>query len=81
VEFEPAARRQFGKLSKQVQAQIMPVIEALAFEPRPSGVIPLKGAWHGYYRVRSGNYRVIYTIEDAALVVAVVKVADRREVY
>ncbi len=81
VEFEPAALRQIGKLPRHAQAQVTALIDALATEPRPAGLVPLKGQWRGYYRVRTGNYRVIYAVEDEVLSVLVVKVGDRKEVY
>ena len=55
-------------------------IDALSSEPRPAGCEKLAGA-DGYYRVRQGNYRVIYRIEDHRLVVVVVKIGHRREIY
>ena len=80
VEIEPAARRQLRKLPLQAQAQIMPVIDALALDPRPSGVVKMEGP-EGHYRVRSGDLRIIYAIEEAALIVLVVRIANRREAH
>ena len=80
VSLEPAAARQLRKLSAQVRAQVLPVIQALADDPRPSGVVKMEGP-EGYYRVRSGDYRIVYSIEDEALIVLVVRIAHRREVY
>ncbi len=79
VTFTPAAARQWRRLTKQAQAQLQPMIDALATAPRPSGVVKLEGG-EGY-RVRSGNYRVVYDIEDRELRVMIVRVANRREVY
>ena len=77
------ARRQLRKLSASVQKQIKPVIDALAENPRPEGVKKLKGMKKGIarYRVRSGNYRIIYEIDDNFLRVDVVDIKDRREAY
>lgn len=80
VNLEPAAERQLRKLTPQARAQVLPVIYALANNPRPSGVVKLEGAG-GEYRVRSGDFRIVYTIEDAALIVLVVRIAHRRDVY
>lgn len=55
-------------------------ITALEQDPRPSGCKKLRGATNTY-RIRSGDYRVVYTIEDAELLVLVVRVGHRREVY
>jgi mRNA interferase RelE/StbE len=66
VEIEPAARRQLRKLPLQAQAQITPVIDALALDPRPSGVVKMEGP-EGYYRVRRGHFRIVYSIEHDVL--------------
>jgi mRNA interferase RelE/StbE len=80
VEIKPSAARALYKLPQHAQDQIRPVIRALGDNPRPSGVVKMQGPGD-FYRVRSGSYRIIYTIEDAALVVTVVRVADRSDVY
>lgn len=80
VSLKPAAARQLRKLPPQVQDQLLPVIEALANNPRPSGVVKLEGP-SGEYRVRSGDFRIVYTIQDEALIVFVVRIANRRDVY
>ncbi len=79
IEFKGAALRELRKLSQQAQRQIGPVIDSLADNPRPSGVVKMEDATT--YRVRSGDYRILYTIEDAALIVLVVKIANRRDAY
>jgi mRNA interferase RelE/StbE len=80
VLFEPSAVRELGKLARDVQVRIMARIEALAKEPRPAGVKKLEGMKE-LYRVRAGDYRVVYQIQDERLVVLVVRIAHRREVY
>jgi mRNA interferase RelE/StbE len=55
-------------------------IAALAHDPRPSGVEKLHGV-EGRYRVRQGDYRIIYVIDDALRRVIVLKVRHRREAY
>ena len=55
-------------------------ILALAEEPRPPGCVKLSGV-EALYRVRQGPYRIVYTIEDDQLVVIVIRIADRKEVY
>ena len=54
-------------------------IQALAGNPRPAGCEKLSG--HDKYRIRQGNYRILYTIEDDVRVVTVIKIGDRRDVY
>jgi len=60
--------------------RILSRIKKLAFDPRPAGSQKLSGQ-PDRYRVRQGNYRIIYSIQDEQLVVVVVKVGHRREVY
>ena len=76
----PAARREIKKLPRTVQAIIIEVLRDLASDPRPSGCKQLHGT-EGFSRVRSGDYRAVYTVEDLVLLVTVVKVAHRRDVY
>ena len=58
---------------------ILAAIAALAHNPRPNGYIKLKG--RNGYRIRVGDYRVIYEIFDAVLLVDVVEVGDRKDIY
>lgn len=80
IEFAPSARKMFKKLPQDLQDRIQLQIDALATEPRPSGVKKLKGA-ENTYRIRVGRYRVVYEIEDDVLLVTVIKVGGRGEVY
>jgi mRNA interferase RelE/StbE len=78
VEVAPAARRQVKKLRRGVQERIVKAIESLGQDPRPKGVKKLS-ATKDLYRMREGDYRIIYEIRDEALLVLVVKVGHRRE--
>lgn len=80
VEFEPDAWDELMALPTREAERIFTVIENLELEPRPSGVVKLTNEG-GLYRVRSGNYRVVYDIQDGVLLVLVVKVAKRGAVY
>ncbi|PSR17911.1 type II toxin-antitoxin system mRNA interferase toxin, RelE/StbE family [filamentous cyanobacterium CCP3] len=80
VLIKPAAQRQIKKLPRAMQADLIVLIEHLAQDPRPSGCKKLKGR-QSQYRVRLGDYRVIYSIEEEALVVRVIKVGHRRDIY
>ena len=80
IEFAKPASKQFKAIPPQEQQRLKPKIDALANEPRPSGMVKLAGE-DGLYRIRVGNYRIIYTIEDDRLLVLVVKVGHRRDVY
>lgn len=67
------------KLDRQIQRRIAPVINALSHNPRPTNSRKLVGKES--YRIRVGDYRILYDIEDDVLVILVVKIAHRREVY
>jgi len=80
VEFTTAAARQVRKLPRAARDRVLDAIEALGEDPRPHGAKKLVGeltAW----RVRIGDYRVIYDVFDSELTVTVVRAAHRREVY
>ena len=80
VDFTTAAARQVKKLPRPARDRILDAIEDLADDPRPHGARKLVGeqtAW----RIRVGDYRVIYDILDTELTVTVVRAAHRREVY
>jgi mRNA interferase RelE/StbE len=80
IDFVPAARRQFQKLSRDLQERLARTIDGLADNPRPHGAIKLEGA-EDAYRIRVGDYRIIYEIRDTVLTVLIVRVGHRREVY
>ncbi len=80
VEIEAEAWDALMKLPTRESDRIFIIIEKLEVEPRPSGVVKLAGEDIAY-RVRSGNYRVVYDIYDDVLIVRVVKVAKRGTVY
>ncbi|MDJ0733354.1 MAG: type II toxin-antitoxin system RelE/ParE family toxin [Nostocaceae cyanobacterium] len=80
VKFTKGARKMFRKLSQELQDRIQPKIDELAIEPRPNGVKKLQGE-ENTYRIRVGDYRVIYDIFDDILVVKVVEVGHRRKIY
>jgi mRNA interferase RelE/StbE len=80
VEIAPAAKRQIKKLPLDVQQKVVAKLEELAIEPRPDGVTKLEGS-DNLYRVRLGKYRIIYEIQDGLLLVTVVKVKHRKDVY
>jgi mRNA interferase RelE/StbE len=73
------ARKEVARLPRQDQARVLVAVKALAQDPRPSGCRPIKVAGQGTYRVRVGDYRVIYTVLDDERVVVVARVARRSE--
>ena len=76
----PHARRQLLKMSSDVLRRLEEAISGLGEEPRPQGARKLQGV-ENLFRIRVGDYRVIYQIQDKALVVLVVKIGHRGEVY
>jgi mRNA interferase RelE/StbE len=80
IEFVPLALREFQALPRKLQERLAPKFDGLATNPRPRGVEKLKGA-KDQYRIRMGAYRVIYTIEDERLIVLVLRIGHRREMY
>ena len=80
LQFRPAAIRQLRKLPKEALERLRTATEALRHQPRPPGAVKLTGT-DDLWRIRVGDFRVVYTVADDALVVTVVRVANRREVY
>ena len=80
VILKPAARRDIKKLAGPDQVRIIKRLESLSENPRSFGAKKLRGA-EDLFRVREGNYRIIYQIQDEMLLVLVVKVGHRREIY
>jgi mRNA interferase RelE/StbE len=80
VEFTKKASKQLDKLSKDLQQKIKTKVQELADNPRPGGVVKLENS-DDRYRIRVGDYRVLYEIQDDLLIVSVIRVGHRREVY
>ena len=76
---KPSAAKEIEALPKLDRRKVVSRIEALATNPRPPGCEKLSG--QEQYRIRQGKYRILYTISDNQLVVVVVKVGHRKEVY
>ena len=79
VIIKPSAERALKKLDSDTQRQVIKVLEGLRENPYPPGVKKLAGL--DLYRVRSGDYRIVYGVERKVLQVLVVKVGHRREIY
>jgi mRNA interferase RelE/StbE len=80
IEFVKQSAKQLKYLPTEEQQKIKIKIDALADIPRPDGVVKLTGE-DNLYRIRIGNYRIIYSIQDNQLLVLVVKIGHRRDVY
>ncbi len=80
VRLAPAAVRQLRTLDPPGRRRVQAAIDLLAEEPRPPGARQLVGG-AGEWRVRTGDFRIIYDIRDGELLVLVIKVGHRRDVY
>ena len=80
IELKPQAQKFIEKQSKKIQRQLVGKIESLQENPRPSNSKLLDSS-KNIYRLRSGNYRIIYQIKDEKLLVLVAKVANRKDAY
>ena len=80
VEVKPPARKELEELPNDLLARVIRKIESLGNAPRPAGCKKLKG-YRDQWRVRVGDWRVVYVIDDAAKLISVTRIAHRREVY
>jgi mRNA interferase RelE/StbE len=80
IEFTPAALRQLRRLDPSARRRVQAAIELLAEHPRPSGAKKLVGG-DGGWRVRTGDYRIVYEVHDDVLLILVVAVGHRRDIY
>ncbi len=79
LEVKRSAAKEIGDLGKADCQRVVAKIQLLASNPRPHGCEKLSGAEK--YRIRQGDYRILYEVDDATKVVTIVKVGNRREVY
>ena len=80
VQVAPAAARQLSKFDPPVQRRLVAAMETLASNPRPPGVSKIQGE-ENLWRIRTGDYRIVYAVYDKRLVVLVVAFGHRREIY
>jgi mRNA interferase RelE/StbE len=80
LKIKPTAERDLQKLPRPLFLRLSQKILALAEEPRPDGVRKLSGSLEGW-RIRVGDYRVVYQIDDEQKTVIIVRVRHRRDVY
>jgi mRNA interferase RelE/StbE len=73
------AQKELDKLSDNIAGPIIEAISALEENPRPVGYIKLKA--RDGYRIRTGNYRIIYDIFDAELLVDIITLGHRKDIY
>ena len=80
IRFKKSALKEFEKLPLNLQQNLAVNIAHLADTPRPIGCKKLKGT-KNIWRIRNGDYRIIYSVEDHVLMIEVIKIGHRREVY
>lgn len=81
IELARPAQRQIKRLDASTRRKVSRRIDRLGNDPRPSGVVKLTDVSPPIYRIREGQYRILYTINDDKLVVLVVRVAHRSAAY
>ena len=79
IEVERRAQKALARLPRQVQLRITAEIDGLAENPRPAGCLPVRAAPQGTYRIRVGDYRIIYVVLDEEEAVIVARVGRRGE--
>ena len=80
VIFSKRAEKELDKLPKRIVLDLLQLIEGLETNPRPVGSKKLSG-YFNCHRVRRGDYRVVYTIEDDILTIEIVRVGHRKDIY
>jgi mRNA interferase RelE/StbE len=80
IEVKPAARKELEALPDNILSRVIRKVGSLGHMPRPAGCKKLKG-YKDQWRVRVGDWRVVYIIDDTAKLVSVTRIAHRREVY
>ena len=80
LRWKDSAKKELKSLDKKTIQRLLEAIEPLAKNPRPVACKKLQGT-DDLYRIRVSNYRVVYSIEDAVLVIEIIRIGHRRDVY
>ena len=80
IEYQKSVDKELRSLSIKIRKQVVIKILALAEDPRPKGATKIRGS-DSLFRIRHADYRIVYRIKDNTLVVLILKVGHRREVY
>jgi mRNA interferase RelE/StbE len=81
IAFKTSAEKDLRRLPKPAITSILTAIDALAINPYPTDIKKLKGLERPYFRLRVGNYRVIYEVHNQELVVHIIEIGHRKEIY
>lgn len=80
IEWKQSAKKELRKLEKTAIPRIIKVVEDLSLDPHPVGCRKLQGS-ERLYRVRVGDYRVVYSVENEVLLVEIIRVRHRKDIY
>jgi mRNA interferase RelE/StbE len=80
IEFSRSAEKDLRRLDKPLVPKIFALIESLSVDPRPSGVKKLSGTDHSY-RIRKGDYRILYSVDDRILLIGIERIGHRKDIY
>lgn len=80
IQWKHSARKELKKLDRSIISKIIPAIESLIENPFPVGIKKLYGSEHTY-RMRVGDYRIVYSVHGQILIVEIIGVGHRKEVY
>jgi mRNA interferase RelE/StbE len=80
IEWKASAKKELRKIDKQQIPKILETVEKLALDPHPANHKKLLGTEHNF-RIRVGNYRIIYFLEDDQLLIEIIRVRHRKDVY
>ena len=81
ITFKESAIKELTRLQKPIVRRLSAAIDKLADNPRPIGMKKLQGSNENLYRIRVGDYRIIYVIDDVVRIVNVRKIGDRKDIY
>jgi mRNA interferase RelE/StbE len=81
IKFSRSAEKEIASLPNAVLKRVAKAIDGLEKNPRPNGCKKLKGSAENLWRIRIGDYRVVYSIEDVLLIVDIRKVGHRKDIY
>ena len=81
VTIDKAAEKDIDRLPKNARKMVLEEIKELAKDPRKPGAEPLEGKLKPYWKTRVGDYRIAYEIRDDRVIVYVIRVLDRKEIY
>jgi mRNA interferase RelE/StbE len=80
VQWKKSAQKELRKLNKDAILKILEVVDRLADDPHPEGSGKLRGSQHTY-RIRMGDYRILYSVKSEVLTIEIIRVGHRKEIY